>query len=55
MIIDEWYGWMWRCLHCDNLDGYATPEEIKELEEANVYSNVGCCNARVYVKGERDD
>ncbi len=33
MIISEWDGWVWICLHCDHVGRNATPEEIEEYEQ----------------------
>lgn len=32
LFIDEWEGWIWRCLNCDYEGDKATAEEINELE-----------------------
>jgi len=33
MIIDEWNGWAWTCLNCENVGRTATNEEIGKQEK----------------------
>jgi len=32
MVMDEWDGWQWICINCDN-SCQATDDEIKEYEQ----------------------
>lgn len=55
LIIDEWRGWYWMCIHCEYSGGPATQKEIDYEQKWYIEAEKEARKNEVWTKEEIDE